>query len=76
MNILPEKPGNVVLAIKEEFYDISYALDERLLRLWCAARAKAYNRIYGRGGVMVVHKATRVSRPTIYQGLKELESSE
>ncbi|MEA3451521.1 MAG: hypothetical protein U9Q83_06410, partial [Bacteroidota bacterium] len=29
------------------------------------------NKIYGRGGVMAVHKATHVSRPRIYLGLKE-----
>lgn len=76
MKTIPAKPENIELAIKKEFDDISYALDERRRRLWCAARAKAYNRMYGRGGVMVVHFATLVSRPTIYQGLKELESSE
>jgi hypothetical protein len=50
-------------------------LDERRIRLWCAARARAYNRQHGRGGVMVVHKATGVSRPRIYAGVKELESA-
>jgi hypothetical protein len=59
-------------AIRKEFSEISYALDERRIRLWCAARANAYNRAYGRGGVMVVHKATGVSRPRIYAGLQEL----
>lgn len=59
-------------AISEEFHDICYALDERRMRLWCAARAKAYNRTHGRGGVMAVHKATGVSRPRIYGGLREL----
>ncbi len=61
-------------AVKIEFDDISYSLDERRIRLWCAAKAKAYNRVYGKGGVTVVHKATDVSRPTIYAGLKEIES--
>ncbi len=63
-------------AIEEEFNDIAYALDERRVRLWCAARAKAYDREYGRGGVMAVHKATGVSRPRIYGGLKEIESEQ
>lgn len=62
-----------IKAIREEFNDISSALDERRIRLWCAARARAYNRKYGRGGVMVVHKATAVSRSRIYAGVKELE---
>ena len=65
-----------VKAIEEEFRDISYALDERRIRLWCAAKAKAYNRKYGRGGVMAVHQATGVSRPRIYAGLKEIESEQ
>ena len=59
--------------IREEFNDISYALDDRRTRLWCAARVRAYNRQYGRGGITIVHKATGVSRPRIYGGLEELE---
>ncbi len=62
--------------IKEEFDDISYCLDERRIRLWCAAKARAYDRIHGRGGVMAVYKATCVSRPRIYAGLKEIESAD
>ena len=53
---------NIVKNIKQEFEHISYSLDERRKRLWCAARAKAHNRVYGRGGVMIVHKATRGCR--------------
>lgn len=60
-------------SIKDEFDDISFSLDERRIRLWCAARAKAYNRIHGKGGIMAVNKATNISRPTIYSGLKEIE---
>ncbi len=76
MKILPEKSQKTISAISEEFNDISYALDERRKRLWCAAKARAYNRINGKGGVMLVHKATKISRPTIYEGLKELESDQ
>ena len=76
MKIPLEISDNILKNIKQEFEDISYSLDERRKRLWCAARAKAYNRIYGRGGVMMVHKATKISRPTIYAGLKELEKEE
>ena len=68
-------PGNAK-AINEEFDDIAYSLDERRIRLWCAAEARSYNEIYGRGGVMAVHKATHVSRPRIYLGLKEIKSKE
>jgi hypothetical protein len=60
--------------IKNEFDDIAYSLDERRIRLWCAAKARAYNRLHGKGGVMVVYKATNISRPTIYSGLKEIGS--
>ena len=70
------EPEKKLEAIEEEFNDIAYALDERRIRLWCATRAKAYNREYGRGGVMAVYKATKVSRPRIYEGLKELESEQ
>jgi len=72
MSNLPEE----INAIKIEFEDILYSLDERRIRLWCAAKARAYNRIHVRGGVMAVHKATNVSRPTIYAGLKEIESED
>jgi len=59
--------------IRAEFEDISFYLDERSALLWCAAKARSHNRIYGRGGVMTVHKATGVSRRRIYFGLKEIE---
>lgn len=65
-----------IKAIREEFNEISSALDERRIRLWCAARARAYNRKYARGGVMVVHQATSVSRSRIYAGVKELENQQ
>lgn len=60
--------------IQQEFHFISCFLDERRVRLWCAARAKAYDLAHGRGGVSAVHKATGISRPRIYKGLKEIES--
>lgn len=64
-----------IQAIRQEFQDISSTLDERRMRLWCAARARAYNRQHGRGGITVVHKATGVSRPRIYVGLCELDQT-
>ncbi len=51
-------------------------MDERRVRLWCAARAKAYDLAHGRGGVAAVRKATGVSRPRIYKGLREIESED
>lgn len=62
-----------IMAVREEFDDISHSLDERRIRLWCAAKAKAHDRIHKRGGITVVWKATGVSRPRIYGGLKEIE---
>jgi len=62
--------------IRAEFEDIFVFLDERSARLWCAAKARSHNRIYGRGGVMTVHKATDVCRRRIYVGLKEIERKE
>jgi hypothetical protein len=44
-------------------------LHEKAIRLWCASEARAL----GHGGIVLVHKATGVSRPTIIKGLKELE---
>ncbi len=71
-----QKLSDKIKTIREEFNEISWALDERRIRLWCAARANAYNRQYRRGGVMAVHVATGISRPTIYAGLKELETKQ
>lgn len=62
-------------AIRQEFQELVAFLDERRIRLWCAARANAYNRQYGRGGVTCVHEATGVSRRRIYAGLHELETA-
>lgn len=58
--------------IKAEYADIAPMLDERRTRLWCASKARSYDREYNRGGVMVVHRATGVSRSCIYAGLKDL----
>ncbi|MDI6782297.1 MAG: ISAzo13 family transposase [bacterium] len=72
MSVLQEK----IISIKKEFDDISDFLDERRIRLWGAAKAKAYNCLHNHGGVMAVHKATGISRPRIYLGLKEITSEE
>lgn len=67
MNTLP-----IVALIRQKFDALSPCLTERSIRIWCATEALAYNDIYGRGGVVVVHNATGISRPTIYVGIKEL----
>jgi transposase len=63
-----------LLLIKDKFDSISYYLNEKALRIWCATEAKNYNKIFGSGGVTAVHRATDVSRPTIYAGLNDLKS--
>jgi len=60
-----------IQAIGQEFREIAPLLDERRIRLWCAARARSYNQTHGRGGVTVVHRATGVSRNCIYGGIHE-----
>lgn len=65
-----------ILIIQKEFNEIENFLDERRIRLWCAAKARSYNRINGRGGVTAVHQATGVSRRRIYQGMKDIATPE
>lgn len=65
-----------IQAIRHEFQESAPWLDERSLRLWCAARATAYTRQHDRGGVMIVHVATGVSRRRMYVGLQALEDAE
>jgi len=60
------------LAIEARYRSLEFTFDERSRRLWSAAEALAI----GRGGVMSVHRATGISRPTIYHGIKELEAGE
>lgn len=54
--------------IKAKYDRLQLVLNERSLRIWCATEAHAI----GYGGVTAVHRATRVSRITITNGLKEL----
>lgn len=64
---------STLIRIKEKFDDISVYLNERSLRIWCATEVKNYNKIFGNGGVTAVHRATGISRPTIYAGIVELK---
>ncbi|MEI6242806.1 MAG: ISAzo13 family transposase [Chlamydiota bacterium] len=54
--------------LKIKYQQISFCLTERSKRLWGASEALAW----GKGGVTAVQKATGISRPTIYVGIKEL----
>lgn len=62
--------------VRAEFDDIKGVLDERRIRYWCAAKARAYNRIYRKGGVTIVSEATGVSRSRIYKGIWEIKIGE
>lgn len=58
--------------IREEYGEISPCLDERRTRMWCAARARSYDREHGHGGITAVYTATKVSRSCIYAGLEDI----
>ncbi len=55
-------------AVAARFSALAPHLNERQKRLWVGAEA----RVWGRGGVSAVARATGVSRPTIYKALAEL----
>src|SRR3990172_2902366 len=57
-------------ALKQKLKPLGAALDERARRLAFAAEARAL----GRGGIEMVHRATRMARSTIARGIEELQS--
>jgi transposase len=59
-------------AISVRFKNLEAVFDEKSRRLWAAAEAESA----GKGGVTAVHRATGISRTTIYQGIKELKNPE
>lgn len=56
------------IIISKKFEKIKGLLNEKSIRIWCATEAEAY----GRGGIKLVHEATKISRPTIIKGMREL----
>ena len=54
--------------VRRKFWGLRRSLDERGRRLWAATEARAL----GRGGPALVARATKLSRSTIYLGLREL----
>lgn len=62
----------LIRSIQQKYLSIKPFLSERSRRLWAAAEAKTL----GRGGKVIVSKATDLSRTTIYRGLRELEFPE
>ena len=59
-------------SVSARFKSLEPTFDEKSRRLWAGAEALSA----GRGGVVSVHRATGISRSTIYQGIKDLESPE
>jgi transposase len=59
-----------VESIRQKYTALKPFLNERSRRLWAAVEAKNL----GRGGKVLVSKATKLSRTTIYRGLRELNS--
>lgn len=57
-----------IAEIRMRFESLRLVLDERQLRLWAAAEAKAL----GRGGVAAVTKATGIRGKRIWMGMREL----
>ncbi len=64
-----------IALIQAEYLDIKEVLNEKSLRWWCASKARAYNRVYKKGGVSIIREATGVSRSRIQRGIKEMESA-
>jgi hypothetical protein len=58
--------------LKEKFDTISLHLNEKAKRVWCAAEARSHNKLFKKGGSILVQKATGISLPTIRKGLREI----
>ena len=59
-----------IVLLQEKFDNMFPFLTERSVRIWCATEARSY----GSKGITAVSRATGISRPTIYAGLKELDN--
>ena len=59
-------------AIRTKYLRIHHSLNEKTRRLWCATEALSI----GVGGVTLVHSATKVSRPAIYRGIKDIQQKQ
>ena len=56
--------------IKNKYEQLSSCLTERQKRLWCAAEALSLKKF----GISIVSRATKISKPTIYAGIKEIKN--
>lgn len=59
-----------IISVATKYDKICLFLDERSRRMWCAVEAESY----GYGGVLLVHKATGISKSTIAKGKRELNT--
>lgn len=59
-----------LLKIQQKYQSIKLHLSERACRLWAAAEARAH----GYGGILLVCKATGISKMTVHKGLNELDN--
>lgn len=59
-----------LLKIRQKYQSIKLHLSERACRLWAATEARAY----GYGGILLVCKATGISKMTVHKGLKEIDN--
>lgn len=64
-----KKVHSAIHEIRLKYDALLPLLDERLRRLWAATEARAL----GTGGITVVCKATKLSRTTVRNGIRELE---
>lgn len=61
-----------IIKIRDKYLAIKSCLSEKGRRLWAAVESRSY----GRGGIILVCKATGISTTTIHKGLKELNTPE
>jgi hypothetical protein len=58
--------------IKNKYEQLAPHLNEKTKRLWCALEALELKKF----GITIVSNATKVSRPTIYSGIKEIKNGQ
>ena len=59
-------------SLARKYKAISFCLNEKGKRIWAAVEAREY----GRGGVTLVCKATRLSTATLYRGFRDLDNKD
>ncbi len=60
-----------ITSLAKKYSAISFCLNEKGKRIWAAIEARSY----GRGGVTLVCKATRLSTATLYKDFKDLDNN-